>query len=336
MAHYHVFIPGLFSSLALWRKDFGFEPHSPVLMRLLANPARQRIPVKGLERSLLHWLGADVEHHVPWAALRHELESGNMYQSPLLCADPVYLHSGVDRVVLHPEAPGLDREETELLFADLNRHLQQDGLVLKAFSPQRWYLHQLDDTFITPLPVTTPPSEVGGDSIFPSLPRSDERYWHRLMNEIQMLLHDHPVNQMREQNGQVPVKGIWLWGEGDLDKATQVAVVSVQGGGHVGQVVAGLARCTWLEEVQITAQQGDNGDHLVIIDDLRVQAMLDQPEQWQQTLTGMNGVFEQLLEGLNSGARVTVYDAEGHGWLCQKTAGWMFWRVKQGEWGWFV
>jgi len=36
-----------------------------------------------------------------------------------------------------------------------------------------------------------------------------------LMNEIQMLLHEHPVNQGRERARLLPVNGWWLWGFGD-------------------------------------------------------------------------------------------------------------------------
>jgi hypothetical protein len=36
-----------------------------------------------------------------------------------------------------------------------------------------------------------------------------------LMNEIQMLLHEHPVNRRRERARQLPVNGWWLWGFGD-------------------------------------------------------------------------------------------------------------------------
>jgi hypothetical protein len=41
-----------------------------------------------------------------------------------------------------------------------------------------------------------------------------------LMNEIQMLLHEHPVNQRRERVGQLPVNGWWLWGFGEATGAT--------------------------------------------------------------------------------------------------------------------
>jgi hypothetical protein len=34
------------------------------------------------------------------------------------------------------------------------------------------------------------------------------------MNEIQMLLHDHPVNRAREADGKWPINSVWFWGGG--------------------------------------------------------------------------------------------------------------------------
>jgi hypothetical protein len=34
----------------------------------------------------------------------------------------------------------------------------------------------------------------------------------KLQNEVQMLWHDHPVNQARQENGLIPVNSFWLWG----------------------------------------------------------------------------------------------------------------------------
>jgi len=38
--------------------------------------------------------------------------------------------------------------------------------------------------------------------------------WRRLQNELQMLLHDHPVNAAREARGELAINGIWFWGAG--------------------------------------------------------------------------------------------------------------------------
>jgi len=33
------------------------------------------------------------------------------------------------------------------------------------------------------------------------------------LNELQMQLHDHPLNQAREARGELPVNSLWLWAE---------------------------------------------------------------------------------------------------------------------------
>ncbi len=42
---------------------------------------------------------------------------------------------------------------------------------------------------------------------------SADRY-RRLISEIEMALHDHPVNTERQARGQRPVNSLWLWGGG--------------------------------------------------------------------------------------------------------------------------
>jgi len=41
--------------------------------------------------------------------------------------------------------------------------------------------------------------------------------FHALMNEAQMLLHEHPVNAGREARGELALNSIWFWGGGVID-----------------------------------------------------------------------------------------------------------------------
>lgn len=41
---------------------------------------------------------------------------------------------------------------------------------------------------------------------------ADWRAWRRLLNELQMVWHEHPVNEAREAAGQMPINGVWLYG----------------------------------------------------------------------------------------------------------------------------
>src|SRR3546814_1835718 len=38
------------------------------------------------------------------------------------------------------------------------------------------------------------------------------RPWRRLVNEVQMLWYEHPVNQERYKQGLVPINSVWLFG----------------------------------------------------------------------------------------------------------------------------
>ena len=38
--------------------------------------------------------------------------------------------------------------------------------------------------------------------------------WYRLLNEIQMFMHQHPVNAERMQAGRLPINSLWFWGAG--------------------------------------------------------------------------------------------------------------------------
>lgn len=335
-SHFHVFIPEVFAPLALWRQDFSFEADSPALMALLAKYQHRSIPVKGLERSVLHWLGVDVSAQLPWAALRHQFESDGMYDLPLMCADPVFMRTGSDTVELDFQPPELSREEVEKLLASLNKHLAQDGLVLKAFHPQRWYLYQLDDSFSRDLPVTTPLSEAGVGNVFPYLPQSSDKYWAQLFNELQMLLHTQPVNQQREAKGLPPVNGLWLWGEGSAGNTDLKPVSAVYGGGLCGQVVAKWVGVSWSPKVAL-GRMVQPGNVLVIPDQLLQPALSEYPESWQAALSGLEGIFSELLAEQRAGhCEVSLYDAAGNSWLCQQRGRWPFGGRKMAVWSEFA
>lgn len=56
-------------------------------------------------------------------------------------------------------------------------------------------------------------------------PQEDSlREWRRLLNEIQMVWHDHPVNIARAERGEVPINSLWLFGGAQGWSPKQVAV----------------------------------------------------------------------------------------------------------------
>lgn len=124
--------------------------------------------------------------------------------------DPVHLVADRANLLLAPLRPGsLGADEAAALAATLRAHLDGTGAELRIPHPQRWYLG-----FETvPDLQTVSVSRAAGVLDASRLPGGeDSATWRRLLTEIQMLLHDHPVNAAREDGGRPAVNGVWLWG----------------------------------------------------------------------------------------------------------------------------
>ena len=61
-------------------------------------------------------------------------------------------------------------------------------------------------------------------------PQEDSlREWRRLLNEIQMVWHDHPVNLARAERGDVPINSLWLYGGAHGWSSTQPLSATYEG-----------------------------------------------------------------------------------------------------------
>ncbi|MDD5612819.1 MAG: hypothetical protein PHF75_07240, partial [Gallionella sp.] len=129
-----------------------------------------------------------------------------------LRADPVHLRLQREQVVLLPNVT-LGEDEAAALCLSLNEYFSDQGMAFFAPHPQRWYLRVAEVPDIR----TVPLSQAAGRNIHGHLPTGAEaRRWHQLLNEVQMLLHAHPLNELREARGELPVNSVWLW---DADAA---------------------------------------------------------------------------------------------------------------------
>ena len=128
-------------------------------------------------------------------------------------AQPVHLAAGLDHLRLAPLAQAaLTEEDARALGELVGSHFATDDLTVAAFVQGAWLLR-----FNRPINCSTqPPDAVVGHNVHDFMPAGrDGARVRSLMNEIQMLLHEHPVNQRREGARRLPVNGWWLWGFGD-------------------------------------------------------------------------------------------------------------------------
>ena len=130
-----------------------------------------------------------------------------------LRADPVHLRPDLDAARLFDASHfALTRDEAAAMAAALDEHFAPEGVRFEAPHPTRWYARlerQPDAQF-------QPPGGAAGRGAGGVLPAGNEgSLWRRRMNEAQMVLHAHPVNQAREARGELAVNSVWFWGTGE-------------------------------------------------------------------------------------------------------------------------
>ena len=288
-------------------------PATPTLDRLFARAQRRNNPAAVYEHALTG-LFTDAEPP-PWAALSFWADTGQRPNQPLLQADPLHVQAGTHHHIHFDQARlDLDREESAALVASLNEALQSEQMRLMAATPGRWYLE-----LPAPLSILTLPLSVGLDmGAQPWSPTGpDAPRLKRLLTEIQMLLHEHPVNQARERLGQLPVNSLWLWGEGPLPSHWQRPFAAIVGRAPLAQ---GLARAvglpllsTWDEPPLDGHSDGGSGALLWVIEELLRPALWQDPEDWLMALMALEQRLTPLLAALQRGRldRLTLLPLDG-------------------------
>lgn len=163
---------------------------------------------RGTRHALARLFGLEVSD---LAALAYAAEGGAVGASAWFCADPVHMLAGMHSLTLFDARHlQLNRDDADALVAALNRHFTGEVEFL-APQPSRWYAR-----FAHPLAVDVPSIDrvAGGCVELGLVAGPDAGKLQRTAMEIQMLLHEHPVNQAREARGAASVNALWLWGGG--------------------------------------------------------------------------------------------------------------------------
>jgi len=186
---------------------------APSLIKLL-HRGQAATHATSLAGTLCQAFGINQQQDWPLAPICALAEGFNTDDGYWLRLDPVHLEVVMGGLLLRPPSSlQLSLPEARALIADINLHWCDIGLAVQALSPTRWYL-QLP---AAPDLHTTPLDQMDGEYLTPHLPRgADARHYLKLINEVQMLMHAHPVNLARENEGRPAVNGLWLWGGGNL------------------------------------------------------------------------------------------------------------------------
>ncbi|MEN8205410.1 MAG: hypothetical protein ABFS24_05290 [Pseudomonadota bacterium] len=314
--HLALIIPGLCGPDSDPPVSDYLQTRPAALDRLLSRSRVQPFPGTDLDTTLCHCFGLDAaQQGLPVAPLTWLADTGQAGRGYILRADPVHLRA--DQSCLHlfdSQTFPVTRDEADVLVAAITQFYAHLGWQLQAVRPQRWYL-----TLATVPAITTRSvMQVAGQDINPCLPQGrDAADWHAILNEVQMLLHNHPVNFAREQRGEPAINSLWFWGGGELPMAVQTAFTRVASDHPLAM---GLARQADITRVDIPAGSAElidfaaPGSSLLVTDGLERPMLYGEVERWLERLLQFEqDWFVPLYEALQRGklASLAIYPCNG-------------------------
>jgi hypothetical protein len=162
------------------------------------------------------------------AALTRDYLLGDAGDACWLSADPAWVQPDMTgaRLMACGQLP-LSMDEAEKLAAPLHEVFAEQGMRLELSSPHHWHLRLPAHT---ELPQFAAPEAALGEDLYEHLPQGAQaRPWRALFNEVQVLLHQHPLNAQRRERGLPPINSLWFWGGGRLPSRVSSAWQGVIG-----------------------------------------------------------------------------------------------------------
>lgn len=201
-------VPGL-----IWTRqalaDLTYDLPLPAFTTLLGHGRLRHLPARNTTAALAELSGLTAP--LPAAALRQLALGGHPGDCDWLCLDPVRLRFDQRSLVVDdPQQLELTSEEAAALAVALAPTFASLGQ-LEVVSPRLWNLR---------LPAGAPAfqdlPDAAGRAASPLPLDAPYAPWRHAINEAQIVLHAHPVNQARAAAGQPVVNSLWPWGGGRL------------------------------------------------------------------------------------------------------------------------
>lgn len=205
--------------------SFGRQGVSPELAKALGRADALAPGQSGDDAQLLRHFTATPAQWAP-AALTRQADAGDAAGAAWLRADPAHVRPDINgaRLLGIGERLSLSQDDVDALLPALRPVFGDSGFALDAPTPARWYLRLLREA---KFPRFSAPDEALGEDLFEHQPDGPEgRRWRALLNEVQIVLHNHPWNARRAERGLVPINALWVWGGGVLPDTVSSALSS--------------------------------------------------------------------------------------------------------------
>lgn len=203
-----------------------------------------------------------------------------------ICLDPVNFSILQHRMLINdPAELGMSMDEARQLAVPLAPTFAPLG-ELHITAPTQWHLQLNDDA---PSPGLPPLPTVIGHSADGGLSR--DRLWRSVLNEAQMVLHRHSVNQSRGERGLPPINSLWAWGDGRLTPDPQ-AISSTTAFHASESILRGRAQHLGLthaaQPTHWDAMNTDSRDAIVVIDSLLTATRVRNGLAWRDALAELD------------------------------------------------
>lgn len=300
--------------------------NSPGLQWLIARARLEHRPRLAFENALEQLFGLSA---APLGALRLLGEGqAAARQGHWLCADPVHLRFHHERIVLADAgAFELELEEAQAIATALNARFADMGEFHVA-DPRRWYLklHAAVDHPVEPISAVAG-RRIDGDLNGDSLPLT------RWLNEVQMFLHGHPVNERRQSAGKPAINSLWLWGGGEVSRIEPPAFSAIFSDNPLARGLAHATQIPLFDKPSMLAatlpEAGDNP--LVVLDQLLPRVLYEDGDGWRSAFNALeNDWFAPLQKALGKPVEhLTLIAPTIYGHLTYTLAAgerWKFWK----------
>jgi hypothetical protein len=302
--------------LPSWSRIVGRES-APTLLRWLARGDRGADTPAGRDAALrrcFEFIGTSL----PIAALTRSLDANDAATALWLRADPAYVMA--DAVTVRLLACGnleLTDAEVEGFGQALKPLFGDAGFLLEMTRPDRWYVRCPREAM---LPRFSSPADALGDDLAQHLPEGDNaQRWRALLNEAQIILHQHPLNTLRTHHGLAPVNSLWFWGAGNLPQWVRSDFARVYSDDEITSALARLANLARIEKLPgefAASDAADENTGLVDLAHQRDAGVLENPWFVPIGAALRRGKIAALHLLFESGECVTVKPAHR----------WRFWR----------
>ena len=219
---------------------------TPLLARVLARADRLPDVVAGDDATLQRFFDIHPRKPLAPAPLSRLVDADDAETAAWVRADPAHVRADMaaGRLMACGEL-GLLPEEISRIERKLKPLFGDFGFEFSAPHPSRWYLRAPREA---KLPAFHAPEAVLGRDMMEFLPTGDNAArWRQLLNEAQILLHNHPVNAERAERGAVAVNSLWFWGGGVLPDSVRTERSHVASGDALVDALARLAKTKTIE-----------------------------------------------------------------------------------------